>query len=206
MEGNLAGMRLAEGRKRLHTRALRDLHQLAADAALADPRGTGDTDQTAPAMDRFVEDPGNRFHFTIAPNQCRLTAPDHGPVGRHRLQTPGGHRLRCALDGYQRWMVEHGGILDEPSGGFAKHDTAWWCDRFHPLRHPDLRADGRVTRGAGTDLADDHVTRIQPDPKRKRHTVSALNFIGEPRCLPLYLERCDAGTDSVIFQRDGRTE
>jgi len=74
-------------------------------------------------------------------------------------------------------------VFDEPNRRLADHDATCWCDRFHPLRHPDVRSERRVTLGTGADLAEHHIAGVQSDTQRNLHTVSSLHLIREP--LPL---------------------
>ena len=97
-------------------------------------------------------------------------------------------------------------MFDEPNRRLADHDATCWCDRFHPLRHPDVRSERRVTLGTGADLAEHHIAGVQSDTQRNLHTVSSPHLIREGDGLLLYFERGDTCSNSVIFQRNRSPE
>ena len=72
MERNLTGMRLAEGRKNLHTATFRERHRLTDQSALADPRRSRYADDTPVSADRSIQHAGDGVQFDIAAHQRRL--------------------------------------------------------------------------------------------------------------------------------------
>ncbi len=68
------------------------------------------------------------------------------------------HHLRFAEDDY---------APDELRGRIAEHDPAGRRRGLHSLRHPDLLADCGVTNCGGTELAGNHLARVQAHPQKK---------------------------------------
>ncbi len=89
----------------------------------------------------------------------------------------GGYRIVGALDAHHFRFAQHGGVLDQPGGGLAEHHAARRRHRLHPLRHPDLLADGGVAQRARADLTGDHLAGIQSRPARRIHPVAASTSV-----------------------------
>ncbi len=84
-----------------------------------------------------------------------------------------------------------------PPGGAA--DCMRWAI-------PHLLTNRGVTQSTRTDLAGDHRTGIQPNPKLQCDAVVVLDFDGEPLGLLLNAQGCQTGTHSVVLKRDWRPE
>jgi hypothetical protein len=89
------------------------------------------------------------------------------------------------LDLHHLSVTQRHRVLDQSRSRFAEHHAAWWRRRLHSLRHPDLLADGGVTRRLGTDLARDHLAGIEPDAQLQRDAIARLHLCRQPLGLSL---------------------
>jgi hypothetical protein len=69
-----------------------------------------------------------------------------------------------------------------------------------------LTADGGVSERTRTDLARDHLARVQPDPYLEIDVVLGLHFDGKRRHLLLDCQCGTTGTNSMVLQGCGRAE
>ena len=180
MEGDLAGVRLAEGGEHLDTAATRHRRNLAHQTALADARWPHHADHRAVAVDCTVQQALDGGHLPPPTDQIRLSTPDSAMPFGHAQQPPGGHRLVGTLDLDHLRFAESRSAINQSRGGRAEHHPARRSDRLHPLSHPDLLTDGGVTERPRTDLTGDHLTGVQAHPQPQLHTVAVLDLDGKP--------------------------
>jgi hypothetical protein len=74
------------------------------------------------------------------------------------------------------------------------------------LSHPDLLTDSGVAERPRTDFTGDHLTGIKSHPQLEVDTVAVFDFSGESGGLILNAQGSQTRTDSVVLQRDRRTE
>jgi len=74
------------------------------------------------------------------------------------------------------------------------------------LRHPDLLTYGGVTERSRTDFTGDHLTGVKPHAQLQLHTVAGVDIDGKAFPLLLNAQGRQACTNSVVLQRDWRTE
>ena len=201
VEGDLAGVRLAEGGEHLHTTAVRHRRHLAHQTALADARWPHHADHRAVAIDRAVQQALNGGHLPPPTDQIRLSTPDSAMPFTHAQQPTGGHRLVGTLDLNQLGLAEGRCALNQSRGGRAEHHPTRRSDRLHPLRHPDLLTDRGVTERPRTDLTGDHLTGVQAHPQPEVDTVAIVDLGREPLRLLLNAQGRQAGAE----QRDPPT-
>ena len=165
MEGDLAGVRLAEGGEHLHTTA---------DAPSPTPRAPDGssrcpvahhTDDRAVALDRTVQQALNGGHLPPPTHQIRLDTLDQAMPFLHAQQPLGRDRLIGTLDLNQLRLAESRCAINQSRGGCAKHHPTRRSDRLHPLSHPHLLTDSGVTERPRTDLTGDHLARVQAHPQ-----------------------------------------
>ena len=178
-------MRLTKRRVHRNPAAGRDGRQFGDETALPDARRRRHSDDGPRARDRPVQHAGQRGQLPLAANKCRVAAADC-PVLGHPQQPPSGHRKLGALDADQLRFIEDDRLIDQPRGGVAEHHSSRRRCRFHPLGKADLLTDGRVTRSARTDLACDHLARVEAHPKLQIDTVTSVDI--ESQLLRLFLE------------------
>ena len=98
MEGDLAGVRLAEGGEHLHATATRHRRHLAHQTALADTRRPHHADHRAVAVDGTVQQALDGRHLPAPTDQSRLGTADSAMPFADGQQAMGAHRLVSTLN------------------------------------------------------------------------------------------------------------
>ncbi len=124
----------------------------------------------------------------------------------HAQQPTGGHRLIGTLDLNQFRITEHRETINQSRGGRAEHHPTGRSDRLHPLSHPDLLTNGRVSKRPRTDVTGYHLTGVQTQAQTEVQTVTMLDLSRNPVGLLLNVYCGHAGAESVVLQRHRRTE
>ncbi len=106
MEGDLAGVRLAEGGEHLDTTGGRHRRHLAHQTALADARWPHHTDDSAVAVDCTVQQAFNGGHLPPPTDQIRLDTLDEAMPFLHAQQPLGRDGLIGTLDLNQLRLTE----------------------------------------------------------------------------------------------------
>ena len=192
MEGDLAGVRLAEGSKHLDTTGGCHRRHLAHQTALADARWPHHTDHRAMALHCPVQQARNGGQLPPSTHQIRLDVLDEAMPFLHAQQPLGRDGLIGTLDLNKLRLSEAGCAFNQACGGRAKHHPTGRRDRLHPLRHPHLLTDGGVTQSTRADIASDHLPRVQTDPQPQIRAVAALDLFGKPLRLVLHTQRRQA--------------
>ena len=117
MEGDLAGVRLAEGGEHLHATATRHRRHLAHQTALADAGWPHHTDHSAVAVDCAVQQALDGGHLPPPTDQIRLNTPDSAMPFLHAQQPLGRDRLIGALDLNQLRLAERRCAINQSRGG-----------------------------------------------------------------------------------------
>ena len=120
----------------------------------------------------------------------------------HAQKQVGGHRLVGTLNADHLRLAQGHCAINQPGGGCAEHHPTRRGDRLHPLRHPDLLTDSGVTERPRTDLPGDHLTGVQAHPQPQVDPVAIVDLGGEPLRFLLNAQRRQAGTNSMVLQRD----
>ena len=94
MEGDLAGVRLAEGGEHLDARDGCHRRDLAHQTALADARWPHHADHSAVAVDCAVQQALDGGHLPPPTDQIRLGTPDSAMLFAHAQQPTGGAPVR----------------------------------------------------------------------------------------------------------------
>ncbi len=205
VERDVVSVRLAVGGVYRHAAAGRDGDGFADQSALADSRRSPDVDDATGATDGLVEDPGDRIELPGPSNQCRLAATERLTLSDGQ-QSPGGNRNVRTFDPHHFRIAQHHRGIDQTGGRFAEHHPARRGRRLHPLSHPDLLADGRVTCCGRADFTGDHLTGIQPDPQFHGDPVTTFDVGRQATRFLLDVDGCQASAKSVILQRGGCAE
>ena len=103
------------------------------------------TPTTAPGHDCTVQQALDGGHLPPPTDQSRLAR----PTARCRSPMPSSRRAGTGTSAplmWTIWFAEHRGVINQLRGGRAEHHPTRRCHRLHPLRHPDLFADGGVTQ------------------------------------------------------------
>ena len=116
MEGNVAGVGLAEGPKHLDPATGRQRRGLARRPALADARRSHHIHDTTAATDRAVDHGVERRHLPVPTDQARLGAPDQAMPRLDRDQSARGHRFVGSFDAHPLRFGQHHQMLDQPRG------------------------------------------------------------------------------------------
>jgi hypothetical protein len=98
MEGDLAGVRLAEGGEHLDTTATRHRRNLAHQTALANAGWPHHTDDTAVALDCAVQHALIGGHLPSSTDQIRLSTPHSAMLFAHAQHATGHDRFIGTLD------------------------------------------------------------------------------------------------------------
>ncbi len=157
------------------------------------------------AGDGLLEDPSQRRQFPCTPDQGGVVSTMASGIACTE-QSMRGDRGVGAFDADRFGFTEHGDVTDQMRGGVADHHPAGRCDRFHPLGHTDVHADGGVTTWAGIDVARDDLTRVQPDAQPEVDAVTRQRLGGQRAHRMLDVQRRQAGAKSVVLQSDWRPE
>ena len=207
MEGNLAGVGLAERPKHLDTAASGHRRGLPRHPALADTRGSHHTHDAPVAIDRAVQNGFYGGHLPAPTNQARQHAPDKTMPRLNHQQATRRHPSIDTLDVHRLVFTQHRAfLLDQVRGGLAEHHPTRRGDRLHPLRHAHLLTDRGVTESTRTDLTGDHLTGIESDTQLKVYTVALSDVDGKPLGLLLNSQGSQTGTNSVVLQLHRRTK
>jgi hypothetical protein len=206
VEWDVDGMGFAVGGEHLHAAVAGQCSRFANDAALADSRRSENADYPPDAPDRLVENSGDGVQLPSAAHQRGVVAPAVLALSGLGGQAARHYRLFRAFDTHQFRFGQLYGILNEAGGGRAQHHATRWGDRFHPLRHSHLFADGGVTQSPRADVAGDDLPRVQAHSQSQFHAVAALDLGREPGSLFLDVQRRRTCAKCVVLQGDWRTE
>ena len=128
-------------------------------------------------------------------SHCRPTRFESTPLTERCWPPMSGGDARKRL--FSTFDLDHLGFtkerdaVDQACSRSAEHHPARRGDRFHPLRHADLLADGGVTKGSRTDFAGDHLAGVQADPQLEIDAVALVNVVGERPTRPGFSRRQD---------------
>jgi hypothetical protein len=109
----------------------------------------------------------------------------------------------------RRWEADAEAMrcaFNQSRGGRAEHHPTRRSDRLHPLGHPDLLTDCRVTQSTRTYFTGYHLTGVQPHTQLEFHTVAVSDFDSKPRRLLLKAEGSHACTCRVVLESHWRAE
>ena len=177
MEGDLAGVRLAEGGE--HVDTPRDLPS-------PQPRAPDGSCRYPVAPPRRPPRRGRRWHGPTSPRRrtsptadqpdstrARPTARCCSPMPNRRWASD---RFVSTLDANQLRLAKSRCAINQSRGGRAEHHPTGRSDRLHPLGHPHLLTDRGVTERPRTHFTGDHLTGVQAHPQLQLHTVAILDL------------------------------
>jgi hypothetical protein len=123
------------------------------------------TDDAAGAAYRLVQDPGDGVQLPGAPYQLGVVSPAVLVLRCRRDQAARGYRIFGTLDAHHFRISQHRGFVNQLGGGHTEHHPTGRRYRFHPLRHPDLLTDRRITQSTRTDVTGNHLAGIKAHPQ-----------------------------------------
>ncbi len=206
MERDVGGMGFAVSREHLDPLGGGQRGDLAHQAALADTRRSHHSHHRAMAVDRAFEQTLHSGHLPAPTHQSRREACGRAIPLWPTQQPIRGNRLVGALDVDHFRLTQDCIAFDQPGGGRAEQHPTRRSDRFNPLRHADLLANGGVTERPRTDFTSDDLPGVQSHPQLEFDPVPVLDFDGKPLRLLLDAQRRQAGTNSVVLQGHWRAE
>jgi hypothetical protein len=113
MEGDLTGVRLAEGGEHLHTASTRHGRHLAHQTALTDTGRTHHPDHSAVALNCTVQQAVNGGHLPPPTHQSRLGTLDSVMPFFHTQQPMGAHWFLKTLDAHHLRFTESRGVTNQ---------------------------------------------------------------------------------------------
>src|SRR6516225_9514171 len=155
-------MGLTIGAEHRHGATVRDLGRFADQSALSDPGWARDTDNAPRAVDRLVENSGDRAQLPSTPDKWRLAAPPRLTTPDAH-QPPSQHRLLGTLDADHLGITQQHSAVDQTGCRFAEHHPTRRRHRLHPLGHTYLLADRGITQRPRADFTCDDLARVQAD-------------------------------------------
>jgi hypothetical protein len=162
------------------------------EAAFSDPGLPYHTNDAPIAPGCFLESCGQCVHFTITTDQGRLETFGPPPVKNHGDEAARRYSFQGAFDVHHLLFAELGSEPDESGGGLGEHHTPGRRYRLHPLGHAYTFTDSSVTGWTGTDLTDNNLTRVEPDPQLQGNPIASLDIGAEALCVGLNLQRGEA--------------
>ena len=199
-------MRFAIGRDDGHAAVGCKCSGLVSEPALTDTWRSNHIDHGSNAADRLIEERCDGVDLPRTTDERRRVALDMFAFHRCRDQPVRGNPLFHSLNAHHLGLTQHRRVLDQSCSGLAQHHSTGRGDRFHPLRHPYVLADGGITRRARTDITGDHLTGVQTDAQLQCNATAALEFTRESLCLTLNALSRKTRAERVIFQCHWRTE
>ena len=158
MEGDLAGVRLAECGEHVDMTGACHRRNFTHQTAFAYARRADHADHSALPGDCTLQQGFDGGHLPPPTDQIGFSAADGVMLIAHAQQAAGGHWFFGALDPNRLRLAENCCAFNQACGGRAEHHTARRSDRLHPLSHPHLLANSGVAQRSRADLASDHLT------------------------------------------------